>query len=87
MRSQVMEFVNKVMEEQRNTPTATAETSEIPEEKLNIGELLNPERLEGETQEEYKERRKFSKRYAKYVKQGKTVWDSRTQGVYTKKAA
>lgn len=89
MRSQVMEFVNKVMEEQRAKAMegTAADPNEVPDEQLKVGELLNPERLDGETNEEYAERRKFSKRYTKYVKQGRKVWDSATQGTYTKKTA
>jgi len=96
MKSQVMAFVNKVMEEQRaeqqriaaeGTVATDPNAEEVPDQQLNVGELLTAARLDGETNEEYTERRKFSKRYVKYVKQGRTVWDSSTQATYVKQTA
>lgn len=51
----------------------------MEEEKLII---LNPERLEGETQEEYKFRRKVSNELLKMYRKGKLVHLSKT--VYDK---
>jgi len=55
-----------------------------PEPK-NEGLSIRPERLEGESFEDYKARRKVVNEYIKsYLKHGVPFWDS-TKGTYTKK--
>lgn len=60
---------------------------EVPEEQvmdITTEQLFQPQRLENETREAYKERLLVAKYKSKQITGGRLIWDSKKQGTYQK---
>jgi len=58
--------------------------SEKPELQIESKNIFVPQRLEGESFSDYKERRLVANYKLHQMAQGKLIWDSRNQGTYRK---
>lgn len=56
--------------------------NELPTDELKS--LFQPQRMEGESYENYRTRRSVEAKVAKLMRQGNVLWDSKTQKTFRK---